>query len=218
MLTTRPFILDIFPRDNPRYTSGCVRSSRKLLQNVRFTSFWWKTFGWLCWNSFDRGLERWFRYQDFGRFIAFVAFFYVFTCSMNNRLYTTIHINEAISLVILRALLKFITYLKEFMVSDWLTAMCWTVMSNDWRHNLRYDFFRPRYDVIMWTKNSYLTLWCHTNGDIINFRRSGNVKQHKCLSQICPTTGNFFNLLNKWYEELTSLSLSLSTSAFGFAW
>ena len=55
---------------------------------------------------------------------CFCSFFYVFSCSMSNRLYTTIHINEAISLVILRALLKFITYLKEFMVSDWLTAMC----------------------------------------------------------------------------------------------
>ena len=60
--------------------------------------------------------------------------------------------------------------------------MCETVMSNEWRHNVRYDFFHSRYDVITWTKKSYLTLWRHDND--INFRRSGNVKQRKWFPPI----------------------------------
>ena len=67
------------------------------------------------------------------------------------------------------------------MVSDWVIAMCEIVMSNKWRHNVGYDFFHSRYDVITRTKNWYLTLWRHANDDVINFRRSENVKQQNGL-------------------------------------
>jgi hypothetical protein len=83
------------------------------------------------------------------------------------------------------------------MASDWLTAVREIVMLNEWRHNVRYDFLNLRYDVITWTKKTCFGLWRHNNDDDINFRRSGNVKQHKWLPQICPTTGNFCILLNK---------------------
>ncbi len=53
------------------------------------------------------------------------------------------------------------------MSSDWLTAMYTIVMLNVWRHNVWYDFFHPRFDVITWTQKSYHTLWRHTNDDDI---------------------------------------------------
>ncbi len=34
-----------------------------------------------------------------------------------------------------------IIYIKEFIASDWLKAMCENDMSNEQRHNVRYDVF-----------------------------------------------------------------------------
>ncbi len=74
-----------------------------------------------------------------------------------------------------------IIYLKEFIASDWLTAMCEIVMSNEWRHNVRYEFICPRHDVITLTKKSYVTLWPYSYDDDINLEWSKNVKQHNLL-------------------------------------
>ncbi len=83
------------------------------------------------------------------------------------------------------------------MTSDWLIAMCEIVVSNEWRHSVRYGFFHPRYDVITWTKSRILHVMTSCQW---RWRQLPNVKQHKWLPHqyvLQPEFSHFFKWIIK---------------------